>query len=143
METRTTPNDHSLPSLLRELRDETTTLVRQEVALAKAEMSEKASKLGRNAAFMAIGGIVLYTGLIFVLLAFRDLLMSGLVNAGVTLGTATWLSSIIIGLIVAIIGAALLAKGKKAISQEGLAPEKTIETLREDQQWAKQRLKRA
>lgn len=138
-----TPNDHSLISLFRELRDETTTLVRQEVALAKAEMSEKASKMGRNAAFIAVGGLVLYAGLIFALIGLKDLLMVGLVNAGISFGTAAWLSSILLGLIVGITGWALVVKGKKAMSAEGLAPEKTIETLREDQQWAKQRLKRA
>ena len=142
METRTS-NDHSLISLIRELRDETTTLVRQEVALAKAEMSEKATKMGRNAIFMAVGGLILYAGLVFALLALRDLLIVGLVNAGISFGTSTWLSSLIIGGVAAVTGWALVAKGKKALSEEGLAPEKTIETLRDDQQWAKQRLNRA
>lgn len=144
--TTTTQHDHSLSALIRELRDETTTLLRQEVALAKAEMSEKTSRLTRNFIYIALGGVIAYAALVVLLIAVRDLLMVALVNAGFALGTALWLAPLIVGVVVGIIGWAMIAKGKKALSQEGLAPEKTMESLREDKEWiqhrAKQKLQR-
>jgi hypothetical protein len=59
----------SMVELLKELRDETVTLMRQEVALAKVELSEKAVRYGRNIAYLAIGGLILYAGLLFLLAA--------------------------------------------------------------------------
>ena len=52
------PHPNSIPGLLRELRDETTTLLRQEVKLAKTELKENVSRMGSHAAHIAIGGFV-------------------------------------------------------------------------------------
>lgn len=132
---------HSLPGLIRELRDETTMLLRQEVALAKAEMSEKTSRMMRNAVYIALGGVIAYAGLVVLLLACRDLLYLALANNVVEPSTALWLAPLIIGVTVGLVGWAMIAKGKKALSHESLTPEKTIETLREDKEWIQQRAK--
>ena len=134
-ETRT--NHHSLAPLLKELRDETTTLIRQEVALAKAEMKEKVSHYAKNAAFMVAGGLVAYAAFIFVLLSLRDLIAMGLVLAGLGPGMAVWLGPMILGIIIGAVGGALIAKGKSALQREGLTPKQTAETLREDRDWAR------
>jgi hypothetical protein len=152
METTTTPqkrppeaarttNDDSLPALIRELRDETTTLLRQEVQLAKAEMSEKASRLTRNAMYLVLGGMIAYAGLVVLLIAARDLLFVALSNNGVAAETALWVAPLIVGVLIGIIGWAMVAKGKRALAHEGIAPEKTIESLREDKNWLQQRTK--
>ena len=135
-------SDHSLAGLIRELRDETTTLVRQEVKLAKAEMSEKTSRLARNALYVALGGLIAYSALVVLLLAVRDLLTVALVNAGVSSDVALWLSPLIVGVVVGLVGWAMIVKGKKALANGGLAPSKTLETLRDDKEWAKQKLQR-
>lgn len=135
-----TSNDHSLISLIRELRDETSTLVRQEIALAKAETAEKACRLGRNAAYLAAGIAVAYAGLVILLLALRDLLASGLVRADVSADVAAWLSSLIVAVAIGAVGWLLIAKGKKALAEEGLTPRKTMESLKEDKQFIKQKL---
>jgi hypothetical protein len=140
METRT--NDHLLINLIRELRDETTTLVRQEIALAKAETAEKAARLGRNAGYMVAGVAVAYAAFVLLLLGLRDLVAAGLIRAGSESETAAWLSSFIVGIAIGVVGALLIAQGKKALSKEGLAPRKTIESLREDQQFIKHKLAR-
>jgi len=137
METKT--SDHSLISLVRELRDETTTLVRQEIALAKAETAEKAARMGRNAAYIGAGIAVAYAGFVILLLALRDLLASALVRP-VGADAAVWLSSLIVAVIIGAVGGALVAKGKKALSQESLTPRKTIESVKEDKQFVKQKL---
>ena len=77
-----TTTEHSLANLIRELRDETMTLMRQEIALAKAELAEKASRMGKKAIFVGVGGALAGAALIFLLLAFRELLFLGLVKAG-------------------------------------------------------------
>ena len=62
-------DDRSLGELFSELAQETTTLVRHEVNLAKTEMSEKASRAGKHVGFLAAGGAVAYAGLLAVLAA--------------------------------------------------------------------------
>jgi hypothetical protein len=140
METNTT--DHSLVSLIRELRDETTTLVRQEIALAKAETCEKASKLGRNAAYIGAGLALGYASLILFLLGIRDLLVTAFVKADMDPNVAVWLSSFIVAILIGIASWLLIAKGKKALVKDGLIPRKTIQSLREDQHFIKQKLAR-
>jgi len=145
METQTHPpsSDNSLASLIRELRDESTTLLRQEVALAKTELTEKASVLGRNAAYLAVGGLVAYAGLVFILLSLSELLSAGLVRAGLSTTVASWLAPGIIGLVIAGVGYALIQKAKSTLSRESLTPEKTIQSLKEDKQWTQDKFSRA
>ena len=140
MEPKTT--DHSLVTLIRELRDETTTLVRQEIALAKAEACEKASRLGRNMGYIGAGMALAYAALALLLLGFRDLLSTALINAGVSPEMTNWISAFSIALIVAVVGWSLIAKGKKALAAEGLTPQKTLKSLRDDKQFIKQKLAR-
>lgn len=140
METK--PNDHLLVNLIRELRDETTTLIRQEVALAKAETTEKAARFGRNAGYLVAGAAVAYAAFVLLLMGFRDLVAAGLIRAGTESETAAWLSAFIVAIAIGVVGGVLIAKGKKALSKEGLAPRKTIESLREDGQFIKHKLAR-
>jgi hypothetical protein len=134
---QTQAHDHSLATLIRELRDETTTLMRQEIELAKTEMSEKSSRLARNATYIAIGGLIAYAGMVVLLLAVRDLLFLAMANAGVDAEVALWVAPLVVGILVGVIGWAMISKGKKALAHEGLAPEKTMASLREDKDWAK------
>jgi hypothetical protein len=62
-------DDRTLGELFAELAQETTTLVRHEVNLAKVEMSEKASRAGKHVGFLAAGGAVAYAGLLAILAA--------------------------------------------------------------------------
>lgn len=136
----TPPPSSSIVSLLRDLRDETTTLLKQEVELAKSEMAEKVSKMASNAVQLAVGGFVAYAGGIIVLLGLADLVGTLLIRADLDGETATWLSRALIGLIVAITGVVMLSKAKKAMSAENLVPEKTVASLQDNKQWAEQKL---
>jgi hypothetical protein len=138
-----THETHSIPELLRELRDESTMLFRQEVALARTELKEKATKLSRNAIYLAAGGVIAYSGLIFILLAVMRLITVGLVAAGMEPQTAAWLSPLILGLIVGIIGVAMLMKGKRTLAEESLVPEKTLQSLKEDASWTRAKVQHA
>ncbi len=121
-------DDRSLSELFSELTQETSTLVRQEVQLAKTEMSQKASRVGKDVGFLAAGGAVAYAGLLAIIAGVIFLL--GLV-------IPLWLSALLVGIAVALVGYFLVRKGLDALKQEDLAPRETIETLKEDKEWAK------
>ena len=67
MQGRDSKDDRSLGELFSELAQDTSTLVRKEVQLAKTEMSQKASRVGKDVGFLAVGGAVAYAGLLAVL----------------------------------------------------------------------------
>ncbi|MDX1663039.1 MAG: phage holin family protein [Candidatus Promineifilaceae bacterium] len=126
-------DDRSLGELFSELSRETSTLVRQEVHLAKVEMSETATKVGKNIAFIAAGGAVLYAGFLVILLVFID----GLIDAA---NIEAWLAALIVGLVVLAIGGFLVYRGYNQLKQVDMVPERTIETLKEDAEWAKRQV---
>jgi hypothetical protein len=135
-----TSQPNSIPSLLRELRDETTTLFRQEVRLAKTEMKENVSRMASHAAQIAIGGFVAYAGIIVLLIGIGHLLGALLIRAGLDEQVAQWLAPTLVGLVVAIIGYAMFARAKRALTHDDLAPKQTMESLRENKEWAQSKL---
>jgi hypothetical protein len=135
-----TTQANSIPGLLRELRDETTTLLRQEVALAKTELKENVSHITSHAVHIAIGGFVAYAGIIVLLIGIGHLIGALLVRAGVDPNVATWAAPTVVGLVVAIIGWMMLSKAKHALAHDDLAPRQTLESLRENKQWAQSKL---
>ena len=132
---RSDTRDRSIASLLKELRDESATLIKQELALAKTEMGEKASTVGRNAAAVAIGATVLYMGALVLLLGATCALYFGLVAAGLSHFNAGWISFLAVGGVVALIGYALLQKGISTIKRQTPVPEKTVQSMKEDKRW--------
>src|SRR5579884_3792970 len=102
-EQRNAAQDRSLGDLFAELSRETTELVRQEMDLAKTEMSHKAAEAGKDVSYLAAGGAVAYAGLLAVIAA----VIIGLAQAGVT----WWVSALLVGLVVAAIGAGLIYSG--------------------------------
>jgi len=127
-------------SLLAELRDEGTTLFRQEVALAKAELGEKISHAGKSAAAIATAGAVTYAGLVVGLVGVGHLAHHGLVAAGVGEDTARWLGFLLVGAVVALIGWVLIAKARKNLTAVALKPTETVASLRETKQWAQNKI---
>jgi hypothetical protein len=134
------PNPNSIPSLLRDLRDETTTLLRQEVSLAKTEMKQNVSRMGAHAVHIAVGGFVAYAGVIVLLIGIGHLLGALFIRGGMDEEVAQWLAPSIVGLIVAIIGWVMLSKAKSAMTHEDLAPKQTIDSLRENKEWAQSKM---
>jgi hypothetical protein len=125
-------DERSLGDLFSDLSRETTTLVRQEVQLAKAELTQSATEAARGIGMLVAGGAVAYAGLIFLLLA----IVFGLIEAG----WDAWLSALVVGLVVAAIGAVLVLRARESLKPANLAPRRTVETLKEDQEWAKEQI---
>lgn len=124
----------SLSDLVKELRDESVDLVREEVALAKTEMSEKASLVGRNSGMLIAGGAIAHLGLIFCLLAASYGLYVAIGLAGLPLH-ALWIAPLIVGLTVGGIGMAMFSKAKNALANVSPVPQRTKQSLKEDKQW--------
>lgn len=124
-------DERSLGELFADLSRQTSQLIRQEVALAKTEMSDTATRVGKNVAFIAAGGVVLYAGILAILAAIIILIAKVI---------PWWLSALIVGVVVAAIGAVLIDKGIQTLRNSNLAPKQTVETLKEDQEWMKEQI---
>lgn len=134
-------DERTIGSLLKELRDETTLLLRQEVALAKSEISEKAAAAGRNAAYLAIGAAVAYGGFLMLLLGVTLLLTWAFIAADMNRYVAYWLAPLIVGAIVGVVGYSLIQKAINLFSHpERLAPNQTLDSMQENAQWAKHKV---
>ena len=115
--------------LVKQLAGQTSTLVRQEIDLAKAEMSEKASVAGKGAGLLSGAAVV---GLLAAgaLTAFLILLLSEAMDA--------WLAALIVTVVMAAVAAALGLAGRNRIrAATPPVPEQTVETVKEDVEWAK------
>lgn len=123
---RDSKDEQSVGELLGELYRGASSLIQLELELAKTEMSQKASRVGKNVGFLAAGGAIAYAGFLAILAGIIALL--GLL-------IPLWLSALIIGLVVASIGGALVMSGLKTLQQESVAPQKTLDTLKEDKEW--------
>jgi hypothetical protein len=133
--------DHTVVDLIKQLRDEGTTLFRQEILLAKQEMSEKAARVGRNLGYLVAGGLVAYAGVVVVLLALSALLYTGLAAAGMSHFVAGWLAPLIVGGVVALIGFGLVKKAQHTLADETVVPERTKQSLEEDKQWIQNKVR--
>ena len=121
-------DQRSLGTLFAELSTETSTLIRDEVALAKAEMSQKVAGIGMDVGRLVAGGAVAYAGLLA--------LIAALILA---LGEALpmWLSALLVGIAVAAGGAVLVRSGLARLKERNPLPEQTIQILKEDAAWLK------
>jgi hypothetical protein len=123
----------SLGELFASLARDTSNLVRQEVELARTEITQKATSAGKEVGYIAAGGAIAYLGLIVLAFAIVWLLAEVLLPL--------WLSALIVGLVVAAAGYFVLQKGLSDFKRLNLAPKQTIETLKEDVAWAKDQIK--
>lgn len=131
----------SILQMVKDLRNDASTLVRQEVALAKKEMSQKVARMGRNAVFLAMGSVASLYGIFFILLALSNLLFAGLAKAGFSGSVANWFAPVLVGMGMSIVALTLVLKGLRSMRKASAVPEKTMETLRDDRDWVKGKLK--
>jgi uncharacterized membrane protein YqjE len=121
-------NEPGLGELFRQLAQDSATLVRQEMALAKAEMTQNLKAAARDATMVAVGGGVALLGLL-VLILFLVLVIGDALNE-------YWAGALIVGLLFLIIGGVLAMGALKRLKHDSLTPARTIDTLKEDKQWA-------
>lgn len=135
MAQQTTPqSDRSLGDLFGDLAREMGVLFRQEVQLAKVEMTQKATETGKNVAFIAVGGFIAYAGFLA--------LLATLVIILATVGMPWWAASLLVTVIVLAIGGVLVSQGLNRLKQSNLAPTQTMQTLKEDGEFLKETVQR-
>ena len=122
----------SIGELFSQLANETGTLVRQEVLLAKVELGEKAANVGKRVGMLALGGAVAYAGLLSIVAAVVLLLAEHM---------PPWVAALLVGLAVAGLGYYLSQQQLNALKQFDPTPRATVETLKQDTQWAKEQLR--
>jgi uncharacterized membrane protein YqjE len=126
---------HSTGELVKQLSEQTTTLVRKEIELAKAELTEKGKVAGQGAGMFggaAVVGLLALGTLTVVILALLDKAMD------------LWVAALIVTLVYGAVAAVLAMRGRDRV-KKGMppAPEQTVETVKEDVQWAKSQAKSA
>ena len=125
--------EHGTGELLKELSDHTTTLVRQEIELAKAELGEKGKQAGLGAGMF--GGAGLFG--VFALAALTTCIIVALDSA-----MPLWLAALIPAVIYAAVAAVLALQGRNKVREAGPpVPEQATESVKEDVQWAKTQAK--
>jgi len=124
--------EQSIGELFASLARDTSSLVRQEVELARTEMTQKATTAAKQGAYIGIGGAVAYVGLIVLAFALAYLLAEFI---------PLWAAALIVALVFAGIGYFLIQKGLTTLRNTSLKPEETIETLKEDAAWVKDQVK--
>ena len=128
-------DDQSISELVKELSEQTQNLVRKEVELAKAEITQKGKRLGIGAgAFGAAGGLAVFA--FGALTATLILLLATAMEA--------WLAALIVAVGYAVIAAVLALTGKKQVeSASPPVPERAIESSKQDIETAKTSVKEA
>ena len=124
--------ERSVATLLSDLARDFSLLIRQEVALAKAEASEKVGQLGMGVGMMAAGGFVAFAGLIVLMFAGVYAL---------SLVMEPWQAALIVGGVVTLLGLVLVFVGKSKLSADKLTPQRTIQSIKDDARWAKEQVR--
>lgn len=130
-------DDRSLGSLISELGDEGGRLFREEVQLAKAEFREKIEVYERNTMKMVVGGVLLL-GAFLVLLVAVNRGLTVLLGEFMSVEAAVWIAPLILALIVGVTGWAMTRDAQSEMKREGLTPNQTMRTLREEKNWIQQ-----
>ena len=123
--------ERSLGDLFSELAADTGTLVRQEVALAQAELSGKATRVGKQVGFLAVGGAIGYAAMLAIM-------------AGVIIGLSNfipaWIAALLVGAVVGAVSFFLISSAIQRLKNTNLKPEESVESIKEDAQWLKNQL---
>jgi len=128
---RTTGSDESIADLTKQLTEQTKTLVRQEVELAKVELGEKGKRVGIGAGMFGGAGL-------FGFFAFAGL--TTVMILALSEAMEPWLAALIVTVLYGAIAGVLALSGKKKVQEAGPAvPEQTLDTVKEDVAYTKQR----
>jgi len=122
----------SFPEVLQDIVGNLQEIVRSEFRLAKTELKEEAAKAAKPAATFGVGLVFGFYGIGFLLLA---------CVYGLSMVMAGWLAALLVGAILAIVAIALMSSSGKKLKRVNPTPDKTIQSLEENVQWAKHQIK--
>ena len=116
-------HDRSIGEVLRELFQDGSRLIKDEIALAKAEMKQNVSRIGRDSVGIAVGGVLAFVGL-QALVAAAILVLALVLSA--------WASALIVGGVLVLIGVIVLMASLNSLKENDIVPRQTMESLQED-----------
>lgn len=122
--------EQPIGDLLKQLSEETSTLVKQELALARAELEQQGKRAGKGAGMLGgagVAGLLTLGALTATLIGVLDTAM------------AFWLAALIMTAVWAAVAGVLALQGKNKIQQATPPAPQTVETVKEDVRWAKTR----
>ena len=122
--------EKSIGELVSQLSTETSTLIKQEMALARAEMTEQGKRAGKGAGMLGgagVAGLLTLGSLTAMLIALLDT------------GMKTWLAALIVTVLWAAVAGVLALQGRNKIKDATPPAPQTVETVKEDVRWAKTR----
>jgi len=120
--------NQSLGSMVTNLSNDLSTLMRQEMALAKAELKDEAAKAAKGAGMLAGAGYAGHLAVVFLSFTIVWLL---------DLAMDIWLAALIVTVLWAIVAAVLFVTGRKNLKSVDPKPQQTVDSLKEDAQWLK------
>lgn len=125
----TSRHDRSLGELFGDMAELLSRLIRQEADLARTEVTSNISRLAKDASMLGAGGVLVHGGFLALVAAAIALLTR--------LGLDVWISALLVGIVLVAIGALLVDRGRQQMKTSSLAPTATVETLKEDVEWAR------
>lgn len=128
---RRTAEERSIGVLFGELSQDVALLVRQEAQLAKTEMQQKLSRVTTDLVSLATGGVVALVGGLALTAALILLLID-------PVGLKPWLAALLVGAVLGIAGWVMLQRGVQDLKRTDPTPRRTVETIKDDIQWAKE-----
>jgi len=122
--------ERSIGELFGDLTRDMSTLIRQEMRLATTEMTQKAAHAGKSVGVLLGGALIAYAGFFALLWA----IVYGLTS----LGLPIWASFLIVAIIALAVGGVMAWRGYDTLRKTDFVPRQTVETIKEDAQWAKE-----
>lgn len=127
-----TPMEKPFGEIFREIGNNIGEIVRSEFQLAKTELSDRLLRVGRPATTIGFGAVLGIYALGFLLLT---------IMFALRIVMPEWLAALIVFCIAGVLGAIMIAAGLQAVRRVNVVPERTVATVRENVQWAKQQLR--
>ena len=124
--------ERPIGDLIGEVAAQVSTLVRQEIELARTELASGLAQAGRGAGLTGLGGTLIYAGVLTLLAA----AVLGLIQAGLD----PWLAAVIVGLVTVGIGFAITLIGLREVQTTDLAPRRTVASIRRDVEFVKEQI---
>jgi len=126
----------TVPTLLRELRDEAYGLIQQELLLVRSELRREVEEATSSLKTAVMGAVMLVVGLVILAIAASAGVQAGLLEAGMDPLIAGWLAPLIIAVVILIAGMVMVQQAGKLTSRDHWRPDRTEQSLRETREWA-------
>jgi uncharacterized membrane protein YqjE len=136
----TRDDNEGLPNLLSRLGDDVLQLINSQLALFKVEIKEEASAYARNAAFIAVGGVVAAIGFALLNVAIAFGVSTLFASANFSQPASYALGFVVTGVFYLLVGGIVVLAMKNRLAKQQLVPPMTAQELRKDKQWLKSEL---